>query len=70
MVYSQSTTKGDIGEKQKVMYSYHKYNYDSGLKTHPTVEDLEKMKLNETGRQKLGRYRCAVSRHSIQSYVL
>ena len=35
-----------------------------------TVEDLEKMKLNETGRQKFGRYISPVSRRSIQSYIL
>ena len=32
--------------------------------------NLEKMKLNEPGRQKLGRYRRLVSRHSIPSYIL
>ena len=39
------------------MYSYHKYNSDSLLETHSTGKDLEKMKLNEPGRQQLGRYR-------------
>ena len=43
------------------MYSYHKQYSDSLLKTHSTVEDLdfflEKMKLNELGRQKLGKYK-------------
>ena len=32
--------------------------------------DLEKMKLNEPGRQTLGSYRSPVSRPSIQSYIL
>ena len=41
------------------MYSYDKYNSDSLLNTHSTVEDcrnLAKMQLNGPGRQKLGRY--------------
>ena len=32
--------------------------------------NLENMKLNELGRQKLGRYRSPVSIHDIQSYIL
>ena len=35
-----------------------------------TWRNLEKMNLTEPGRQKLGRYRSPVSRHSIQSYIL
>ena len=53
---------------RNTMYSYHKPHSDSLLKTHYTSKDLKKMKLNEPGRQKLGRYRSAVGRHSIQSY--
>ena len=46
---------------------------DSLLDTRSTVEDFENLltvKLNESGRQKLGRYRSPVSRHSIKSYIL
>ena len=38
--------------------------------THSTADDLEKMKLNASGRQKLGRYRSPESRHSIPNYSL
>ena len=34
------------------------------------LRNLEKMKLNEPGRQKLRRYRSPVSRHRIRSYIL
>ena len=34
------------------------------------LRDLEKMKLDEPGMQKLGRHSSPVSRHSIQSYIL
>ena len=43
---------------KREMFCYHKSNSDSLLMTHSTVEDLrnlEKMKLNESGRHKLGR---------------
>ena len=69
--YTQSAMKGYIRAKQNAE-AYHKQNSDSllKLKTHSTIEDLENMKLNEPGRQKLGRYGSPVSRHSIQSYIL
>ena len=57
------------------MYSY-KYISDSLLKsiTHiPLLKiwrNLEKIKLNEPGRQKLGRHRSPVSRHGIHSYIM
>ena len=57
--------------------SYHQYNYesDSLLKTHSTVEDSETTEKNEVeragpGRQRLGKYRSPVSRHSIRSCAL
>ena len=43
------------------------------MKIWTRTDILEKMKLNEPGRQKLGRYILyisPVSRHSIQSYIL
>ena len=45
---------------------------DSLLSTHSTVEEwrnLEKMMLNEPGRQKLGRNGISVSGHSTQGYI-
>ena len=44
------------------MYSYHKYKFC--LTTHSNVEELEKMKLNELGRQKPGRYRSPVTKQA------
>ena len=57
------------------MYSYHKRKSLIHYSTHlPPWKiwgwEMENMKLNEPGRQKLGRYRSHVSRHSIQSYIL
>ena len=73
MFYAQSTAKGHIRAKQKCIPSTSKILFHY-LKTHSIVEDLEnffdKIMLNEPGRQKLGRYRSPVSRHSIQSYIL
>ena len=49
------------------MYSYHNINSDELLIHIPPLKiwkNLGKMKLNELGRQKLGRYRNHVSRHS------
>ena len=68
MFYAQSTAKGEtncrpIPNTHTILIYY--------LKHHSTVEDLsQKMKFNEPVRQKPGRYRSLVSRHSIQSYIL
>ena len=70
MFYVQSPAKGhNIRAKQNCFPTTSK-NYDALLNTHFTIEDLEKLKLNEPGRQKLGRHSSPVSRHSIQSYML
>ena len=55
MFYAQSNAKGHIRVKQNVFLPQ---SSDSILNTHFTVEGwryLEKMKLNEPGKQKLGR---------------
>ena len=62
--YVQATAKDHISIPTASTHS------DSLIKTHFTVEDLEKMKLNEPERQTLSRYRSHVSRHSIQSHIL
>ena len=57
MFYSQSTAKGHIKVKQNVFVPQEKHS-DSLLNTHSIVEDWRnfgEMKLNELGRQKLGR---------------
>ena len=72
LFYAQLIAKGYIREKQNVFLPQVNIS-DSLLSTYSTVEDkrtLEKMKLNEPGRQKLDRYRSSVSRHSIHSYIL
>ena len=63
MFYAQSTAKDHIiGAKQNVAYNSTttSKHSDSLLTTRSTVEDwrhVGKVKLNEPGRQKLGRYR-------------
>ena len=57
------------------MYSYHKYKFWFTNLIHiPPLKiwrNLEKMKLNEPGRQKLGRHRSSESNHhSSQRYIL
>ena len=58
------------------MYSYQKYNSesDSLLKTHSTVDDLEKVDENEVEcagcTETRYRYRSPVIRHITQSYIL
>ena len=72
---------GEPTAKQKVFLPQVQNNSDSLLNTHSTVEDWRNLgewggggrggvKLNQPGRQKLGRYRSPVSRHSMQSYIL
>ena len=81
MFYAQSTTKGHIREKQNVFLPRVKFWFTTH--TDPQCDDdghftisplkiwkhLDKIKLNEPGRQKLGRYRSSVSRHSTQSCI-
>ena len=74
MFHIQPTAKGHINNKgetkcipttSKVLIHYLKY-----IPPLKTWRHLDKMKFNEPGRHKLGRYRNPVSRHSIQSYIL
>ena len=72
MFYAQSAMQGHIRVKQNVFLQV-KINYDSLFNTHSTGDDwknVEKMKVNEPGRQKLGIGRSPVSRQSMQSYIL
>ena len=52
--YVQSIVKGHVRAKQNVSLPHISL---LKIKAHCTVEDLEKFKLNESGRQKLGRLR-------------
>ena len=67
MLYAQSIAKVHIWAKQNVFLPLSK-NSDSQLDTHSTVEDWKnwgEMKLNEPGRQTLGRYKpCRQEQHA------
>ena len=68
MFYAQSTAKGQtkcIPTTGKILIHYLKHILPLQI-----WRTLQKMKLNELGRQKLGRYISPVSRHSVQSYIL
>ena len=61
--------EGSYQEKEYCIPTTSK-NSDALLNTHFTIDDVDKLKLNEPGRQKLGRHSSPVCRHSIQSYIL
>ena len=69
MFYAQSTAKGQIRAKQNVFLPQVKIPIHN-LKHIPPLKiwgSLQKMKLNEPGRQKLGRYKgpCKQAQHTL-----
>ena len=73
MFYAQSTVKGLIRVKQNVFLPEAKFGFITLKHILPPLKvfkTLEKMKLYEPGKQKLGKFRSPVSRLSIQSYIL
>ena len=68
--YAQSAAKSHIGRNKRYFSPPQVQILIHLLHTHSTIEDLEEMKWNEPGRQKLGRHRSPVRRHNFQSSIL